>query len=130
MASQNHHADLYWALSGGGGGTYGIVVSLTIKAHPDLLTSSAKLTFSSIGIDPDSFWGVVKVFQQTLPTIVDSGTYASFVITNESFTISPIQGPGISQTQLQELLSPTISTLKREKISYGEKTAKTALHSN
>ncbi|KAF7530371.1 hypothetical protein PCG10_003742 [Penicillium crustosum] len=40
-ASPTNYPDLYWALSGGGGGTYGVVVSMTSKAYPELPTVSA-----------------------------------------------------------------------------------------
>lgn len=30
------HPDLFWALRGGGGGTYGIVMEVTMKAHPPI----------------------------------------------------------------------------------------------
>ncbi|KAI0101417.1 hypothetical protein F4776DRAFT_669025 [Hypoxylon sp. NC0597] len=31
-ANSTHHSDLFWALRGGGGGTYGVMVSMTVKA--------------------------------------------------------------------------------------------------
>lgn len=117
-ASSSRNSDLYWALSGGGGGTYGVVVSLTVKAHPDLISSGANLTFSSTGISQDSFWSVVQTFHESLPSIVDAGAYVSFFITSESFTMIPLQGPGLSKLRLQELLNPTLSKLEQGNIKY------------
>ncbi len=33
VASPSHDPDLYWALSGGGGGTYAVVVLMTARIH-------------------------------------------------------------------------------------------------
>ncbi|KAF2260357.1 hypothetical protein CC78DRAFT_584918 [Lojkania enalia] len=33
-ASEKSHPDLYWALRGGGVGTYGVVTSIVIRVHP------------------------------------------------------------------------------------------------
>lgn len=35
-ANPDNHADLYWALKGGGPSSFGVVVSVTIKAFPDM----------------------------------------------------------------------------------------------
>ena len=120
IASPSQNADLYWALSGGGGGTYGVVASLTVKAHPDLMTSAANLTFTNVGISPDSYWSVVETFHESLPSIVDTGTVAVFVLTNESFTVMPMQGPGVPKAQLQQLLNATLTKLDQEKIQYSK----------
>lgn len=48
-ASRTENTDLYWALSGGGGGTYGVVWSLTSKAHQDIPVSVVNLTFTNEG---------------------------------------------------------------------------------
>lgn len=118
IASPSRNADLYWALSGGGGGTFGIVASLTVKAWPDLMTSAANLTFSSGRISQDSFWNVVETFQGSLPSMVNIGIVAVFELTNESFTVMPVQGPGVPLTELQQLLTPTLTRLNEENISY------------
>jgi hypothetical protein len=39
------YPDLYWALAGGGGGTYGVVISLTVRAHPDNITGGLTFAF-------------------------------------------------------------------------------------
>ena len=95
IASPTQNTDLYWALSGGGGGTYAIVASLTVKAYPDLINSAANLTFSSIGVSEDSFWSVVETFQHSLHSVVDAGVVAVFLLINESFVLGPLQKPGV-----------------------------------
>jgi FAD/FMN-containing dehydrogenase len=55
ITNQQTNQDLYWALSGGGGGTYGVVSSLTIKVYPDLTSSAATLSSASRGADGDAF---------------------------------------------------------------------------
>ncbi|RWA13037.1 hypothetical protein EKO27_g2078 [Xylaria grammica] len=42
-ASATQNNDLFWALRGGGGGTFGVVSSLTVKAFPDAQTSLATM---------------------------------------------------------------------------------------
>ena len=45
VASPSENEDLYWALSGGGGGTYGVVVCVTVKAFKDGTIGGAFLTY-------------------------------------------------------------------------------------
>lgn len=33
VATPSNNADMYWALSGGGPGTFGVVISMTVRAH-------------------------------------------------------------------------------------------------
>jgi hypothetical protein len=41
VASAHQHPDLFWALRGGGGGTFGVVSSMTFRTHPMPETISA-----------------------------------------------------------------------------------------
>ena len=68
-ASRTHNSDLYWALSGGGGGTYGIVVSMTAKLYQDATVSGATLIFQSSSTTMDNFYAAIEKFHSLLPVI-------------------------------------------------------------
>ena len=42
----NEHKDLYWALSGGGGGTFAVVISMTVRVYRDGNVALASFTLS------------------------------------------------------------------------------------
>ena len=78
------HPDLFWALRGGGGSTYGVVTSITYKTYPIFSFTKATLTagFASPNIAQD----VVSEFIKIHPTLSDAGWSASFVLSNSSFS--------------------------------------------
>ena len=117
-ANREENADLYWALSGGGGGTYGVVTSLTARVHPDVPVSGANLTFTNDGISQDTFYQAIATWHASLPKITDAGAMAIFFYTNTSFSISPLTGPGISKTQMENLLQPFTAALEKLGIKY------------
>ncbi|KAH7225184.1 hypothetical protein BKA60DRAFT_449697, partial [Fusarium oxysporum] len=70
VSSQN--TDLFWALRGGGGGTWGVVTSVTVLAfkYPPIVT------FSLSGGAPfgnESYWEEVKHFHAFLLNLNDAG---------------------------------------------------------
>jgi hypothetical protein len=119
IATPQKNSDLYWALSGGGGGTYGAVVSLTVKAYPDLPVPAANLTFSSTGVSMDTFYDVVNLFLQALPEITGVGGTSVFLLIPGTFIMQPTYLPGESQQRLQQLLQPTLDRLEKEGMPYG-----------
>ena len=76
--------DLFWALRGGGGGTYGVVTSVTYKTYPIFSFTRATLTakFASADIAQD----VTSQFIKIHPILSDAGWSASFVLSNSSFS--------------------------------------------
>jgi FAD/FMN-containing dehydrogenase len=46
IANGCQHSDLFWALRGGGSGTFGVIVKATMKAYPTPQTTIASLIFS------------------------------------------------------------------------------------
>lgn len=117
-ANREHNSDLYWALSGGGGGTYGVVWSLTSKAHPSTPVSAFNLTFTSEGISQDTYYEAVGLYHSHLAPLVDAGAMSVWYFTNASFAISPVTGPNIPVDKLVELVQPFLDGLKKLGIKY------------
>jgi len=118
VANRHENTDLYWALSGGGGGTYGVVLSLTSKAHLDVPTSGANLTFTSENVDKDVYYAAIETFVSSLPASADAGVMSVFYFTSDSFMIAPLTGPDVTSDQLQEFLSPLMQKLEASNITY------------
>ncbi|TGO17974.1 hypothetical protein BTUL_0013g00470 [Botrytis tulipae] len=120
-ATPIQNPDLFWALSGGGGGTYGIVLSATMKFHPKVTsTSSATLQFAppitTEGVA--AYWQTVKMFLQSLPLMVDSGLQIVWTIGPGFFLVSPVAGLDVAQDTIDSLFSPTLSALDKAEIPY------------
>ena len=118
IANRRQNTDLYWALSGGGGGTYSVVLSMTSKAHPDTPTSAMNLTFTSTNVSQDTYYEAISTFHASLPAMVDAGVMSVWYFTNKSFAISPITAPNISVDALKGFLSPLENKLKDLGIQY------------
>lgn len=60
-ASETSNPDLFWALRGGGGSTFGVVTSMVIKAFPKIPVTTVTFTLST-GTDvlPDQFWQTLR----------------------------------------------------------------------
>lgn len=118
--SDAEHADLYWALCGGGGGTFGAVLSATVKAHPALGLSTANLTFAvpAAAESPDAFWEAVRVFLQYIPAINDAGAEAVWYATATAFNLATVFAPGFDKTALDDLMQPFLKTLHELAIPY------------
>jgi FAD/FMN-containing dehydrogenase len=79
------HADLYWALSGSGGGTYAVIVSTTAKLHTDGLTTGARLQFNaSSASSVDAYSTAVDTVHASLKPFVDTGAVAIANFANAS----------------------------------------------
>lgn len=119
-ASPKKNSDLYWALCGGGPGTYGVVLSMTVKLHASTSVSAAKLSFASPAdqAGSDNFWGAIKTFAQSLPAMVDAGLQVTFTLVPGAFIVSPATGVGVSRDTTDKLFNATLSKLDAAAIPY------------
>lgn len=77
--SEDQNPDLYWAMRGGGGSTFGVVTSAIIAAYPRLPV--ATVSYSIANRDPntsETFWAGVRTFFQTFTANADAGQYVVF----------------------------------------------------
>ena len=117
-ATRTQNPDLYWALSGGGGGTYGVVYSLTAKAHPSFSVTGAVISFSAEGSGLDPFFEAVGYYHKLLPGYTAAGGVAIAQITNTSFLLTPLTFPNMTADRVTDMLQPFLNRLDEIGISY------------
>lgn len=76
-ANACQNSDLFFALRGGGGGTYGIVVSTTIKAHPMVSVAVQHLAIGALSSDTSGLLDTVAILYSAYPDLNDAG-YAGY----------------------------------------------------
>ncbi|KAK9418759.1 putative FAD-binding PCMH-type domain-containing protein [Seiridium unicorne] len=119
VATPTENADLYWALSGGGGGTFAVVLSMITMIHADRPVAHVALTFNLTGsLSESSFWESIGLFFQQLPSLVSERNPLQFEILNNTFDFSGITVPDQNSTAVQTLVAPYLSALNTLNISY------------
>ncbi|KAL3450831.1 hypothetical protein BJX65DRAFT_322349 [Aspergillus insuetus] len=79
-ANAYQNSDLFYALRGGGGGTFGVVVSVTIKAYPDYPVIFTQLNYT-FPAPNTAFWNGVEAFHNHLVALNDNGATGYYYIT-------------------------------------------------
>lgn len=122
-ANSTSNKDIFWALRGGGGSTFGVATSVTVKAHPDHPTTASRFSFNSSVIGNETFWSGIRSYVDSFVDNADAGTYAYFVILPNvntgvfTFNMSPFFAPNKTLEQTQDLLNPWLTELDRLGIS-------------
>ncbi|KAL4867994.1 hypothetical protein BDV12DRAFT_197705 [Aspergillus spectabilis] len=114
-ASSTENAELYWALCGGGAGTFGVVVSMTTKAFPDAPVTGGQLVFNRT--TDTAFWDSVSVLQAGAVDLVDSGTVLIVGVTNSTLNAF-ITAPSVDAPTLRRQLKYLTSYLDKHKIVF------------
>ncbi|KAF2818466.1 FAD-binding domain-containing protein [Ophiobolus disseminans] len=123
------NADLFWAFRGGGGGTYGVVTSATVRAFPNTRMASSSIRFSTTPprgsnttISTATFWAGMKAYWDFAVAICDAGglgynfIYPEASATGLTFTVS-ISVPGQSVAQHRAFVRPLLENLNALGIS-------------
>jgi hypothetical protein len=117
-ASPTENSDLYWALSGGGGGTYGVVYSLTSRVYEDAPVSSATLNITRAGLSDDVFYNLIGSWNTHLIPLTDAGCYTLTLVTKDNFLISPVLCSGVSIKGVKTLMRPFTDELSSGAVNY------------
>ncbi|KAJ6000934.1 hypothetical protein N7481_001343 [Penicillium waksmanii] len=73
-ANEYQNYDLFWALRGGGGGTFGVVVSVTVHTFPEVPVVVTNLNITTaLGSSPN-FWDALAGFHRALPWFNDANS--------------------------------------------------------
>ena len=117
-ASRTQNTDLYWALSGGGGGNYGIVVSMTVKTYPDTTVAGAGLQMAAAYTTPDLFYQAISEFHTLLPAMIENGAMVVYYFTDEYFLINPVTAYNKTSEDVKAILAPFLAVLGNLSIPY------------
>ncbi|KAI0457467.1 hypothetical protein F5B21DRAFT_521315 [Xylaria acuta] len=114
VATPTAHADLYWALSGGGAGTFAVVISMTTRVYPDGIMGGARISFdmdTAGGIG--KFWDGVAAFQSALGSVVDAGAVVSYLLTPTALDVYGISMPDRNASTIDQVLLPVITAMSK-----------------
>lgn len=89
-ASPTQNEDLYWALSGGGGGTFGVVIGMVVRAYPAESVGGAAFQLLAPTVAPDQFAAAVSTFYDLLPQMVDHGAMVVFFHSDQMLAVKPV----------------------------------------
>ncbi|KAI1125426.1 hypothetical protein F5Y10DRAFT_9932 [Nemania abortiva] len=109
----NQYSDIYWALSGGGGGTYGVVLSMTTQIHPDGIVTSPLLSFTSPTVNNATYWKAIQAWFKYLPTVVKNSNHTIlFNIWNNNFGAIYVL-PDVDASVVNSTLAPILAELDK-----------------
>ncbi|EKJ71921.1 hypothetical protein FPSE_07924 [Fusarium pseudograminearum CS3096] len=117
-ANEWQNTDLFWALRGGGGSTFGIVTSYTVKVFPKLKASIMSFAFgTSETISQETFWKAIRAFWERFPTFNKAGNYEYWGIFHGegdalSFAMFPWFAPNHTLAELKTLTAPLFKSWK------------------
>ena len=127
-ASRTQNSDLYWALSGGGGGNYAVVVSMTAKTFADATVGGATLSFFAAENPTETFFKGIDAFHAALPAMVDAGSMVVYYFTTNFFMIAPLTAFGKTTPQVEAIMAPLLSQLTALGVKYNAGYTQTATY--
>ncbi|KFY78340.1 hypothetical protein V499_02483 [Pseudogymnoascus sp. VKM F-103] len=81
-ANAYQNEDIYWAIRGGGGGTFGVIVSITVKVYPMPKMEVWAINVAARNSTPSKvWWKLIAQLHYLLPGLQDQGVHGYYTIT-------------------------------------------------
>ncbi|GAP89250.2 putative fad linked oxidase-like protein [Rosellinia necatrix] len=121
-ADAKHNADIFWAVRGGGGGTFGVVTSMTVRVYPKMVYSG--LTFYvTTGNDTlantttEAFTAALEAYWRRFPTYAEanghygySSVYPRFDgVPGYTWEFHPWLAPGVGLADFRATIAPLLA---------------------
>ncbi|KAE9567964.1 hypothetical protein CGMCC3_g15906 [Colletotrichum fructicola] len=131
--SEKENPDLFWALRGGGGGTFGVITSVIIRAHPRMNVVTAKWTLDASNNSIDQFWKGVRKFHDEFLNWTDAGLYSFYIMwPTPQLSMNYMFAPNHTLDSYNEVVRPFFEYLEAKNISLSvphQSTAHTSFYS-
>lgn len=94
ICNREQNTDLYWAMSGGGGGTFAVAMSTKYKAHPDVPFSGMTLNYQTTNLSSlDAHYEAVEYLQSMVPSLTARSISVVWYFEVSNDTLMPSQAP-------------------------------------
>ncbi|KXJ86051.1 FAD binding domain-containing protein [Microdochium bolleyi] len=104
VATPDRNRDLYWALSGGGAGTFGVVTSMVVKAYAASDVGGAAFQLLASSTTPQIFQDIVAKFHSELPAMVDNGAMVVYIATKNYLVLKPLTAWNKTAADVQNVI--------------------------
>ncbi|KAJ3054575.1 hypothetical protein HK097_001408, partial [Rhizophlyctis rosea] len=123
-ANKRENEDLFWALRGGGGSTFGVVTSVTVRAHKTVPVTTLSFVFSTP--NDDHFWSIIKAYFSTFNAFADAGCYSYFAsFAPGQFLMNPgIFCPKQTPATMEKLIAPMYAEMAKYNVTADGKVLK------
>lgn len=114
-ANECQNSDLFWAIRGGGGGTFGVITQVTVKAFPMPSVTFWNLAVSQKnGSDISRWWDAIAHVFSEFPQLKKAGLQGYTTVSGApmSFTNAMFMY-NVSKTTVQNLIDPALNQLER-----------------
>ncbi|PFH59274.1 hypothetical protein XA68_12590 [Ophiocordyceps unilateralis] len=90
--NEDRHPELFWALRGGGGSTFGVITKVTMSTHPSVKVTSVNWM---IVTDPQAPYliDVISFVVSKIPYLMDEGLYGGNYVDHS--LPNPVAAPGV-----------------------------------
>ncbi|KAI1757844.1 putative 6-hydroxy-D-nicotine oxidase [Xylaria castorea] len=121
-ADANHNADIFWAVCGGGGSTFGVVTNMIVKVHPKMVYSG--LTFyvttgndSLANVTTEAFSAALEAYWRKFPDYAAAKGHYGYSsvfprfdgIPGYTWEFHPWLAPGTKLTNFKNTIAPLLA---------------------
>ncbi|KAK3987469.1 bifunctional solanapyrone synthase [Cladorrhinum sp. PSN332] len=115
--NEGSYPDLFWALRGGGGSTYGVVTSVVVRAYPQIPVTTLSFAFTTgPNVTVDTFFAGLKAYMTYFDAITAAGAYGYFLVVGIGpgqylFSMMPLWGGNMTRPEFETLANPLLADL-------------------
>lgn len=110
LSSQCSNPDLFWAIRGGGGGTWGVVTRVAYVAHPEQTVEAVTAISTGVSLTSDQIETILADFAAISPKLADLGM-GGIAIVADSGLVFNLLIAGAAPDTLKKALTPFFNKL-------------------